>query len=123
MVYLDTNALIRFFTKDDPVKAQKVRTLLESKTALSIPAVVFPEIEYVLSGVYNAKRKEVITLFTFLASRPNIRLTKIIHRAILIYIKTNLDMADCLITAESLKGQLASFDKQLLGVDGVKSYW
>jgi hypothetical protein len=32
-------------------------------------------------------------------------------------------MADCLIIANSLKGKLASFDKQLLTVKDVKKYW
>lgn len=123
MIFLDTNSLIRFFTNDEPKQALKVKRLLEKEEKVFIPEVVFPELEYVLSGSYQASRKKIITAFQFLVSRSNIRLTLATKRAIEIFKQTMLDMADCLIAANSLKGKLASFDKKLLGVRGVKKYW
>lgn len=123
MIFLDTNSLIRFFTNDEPKKALKVKKLLEKEKKIFIPEVVFPELEYVLDGNYGASRKKIIDVFKFLSSRQNIKLNQSIKKAIEIFTQTNLDMADCLIAANSLKGKLASFDKKLLLIKGVRSYW
>ncbi len=123
MVYLDTSSLIRFFTNDEPQKANKIKTLLEKEKEISIHPVVFPELEYVLSGNYGVNRKEIAKIFRFLTSRPNIKLSPEISKAVEVFEKTKLDMADCLIAATSLKGKLASFDKKLLTTKGVKKYW
>jgi len=32
-------------------------------------------------------------------------------------------MADCIIVASSMKGSLASFDRELLDIDGVNAFW
>ena len=63
------------------------------------------------------------TYFKFLTSKNNLKTTENIKVAVEIYQKTKLDMADCIIAAESLKGLLASFDKDLLKVEKVKAYW
>lgn len=123
MVYLDTNTLVRFFTNDDPIKATKVKSLLENEKVIYVPDVVFPEIEYVLSNFYNTSRDSIITAFQFIVSLTNIKLPKHVKIAVVLYEKTSLDMADCIIVAESLKGKLASFDEKLLKIKGVKSYW
>ena len=122
-IVLDTSALIRFFTRDIEEKAQKVKKLLDSDIDIFIPNVVFPELEYVLIKVYGLKREDMNTYFKFLTSKNNLKTTKDIKAAVEIYQKTKLDMADCIIAAESLKGLLASFDKDLLKVTKVKPFW
>ena len=123
MLILDTSALIRFFTNDIPVKAQKVKKVVQSKEKIKIPDVVFPELEYVLLGKsYNATKTKILKAFEFLALQKNIILTKEVRGAIEIYKETKLDIADCIIVASSLKNKLFSFDKQLLKVKGVKSF-
>lgn len=123
MIYLDTSSLIRFFTNDEPQKALKIKKLLEKEKEIHIPEVVFPELEYVLSGNYKVSRKKIIEVFRFLISQPNIKLKQDIKKAVEIYQESRLDIADCLIAARSLKGKLATFDKKLLLVKGVKKYW
>ena len=122
-IVLDTSALVRFFTRDIEEKAQKVKKLLESDTDIFIPNVVFPELEYVLIKVYGLRRKDMDTYFKFLISKNNLKTSKDIKIAFEIYQKTKLDMADCIIAAESLKGLLASFDKDLLRASRAKPYW
>ena len=122
-IIIDTSALIRFFTRDIEEKAQKVKKLLDSDIDIFIPNVVFPELEYVLIKVYGLKREDLDTYFKFLTSKNNLKTTENIKVAVEIYQKTKLDMADCIIAAESLKGLLASFDKDLLKVEKVKAYW
>jgi len=126
VIYLDTSALIRFFTKDDPRKAREVKNIIENEKNLHISDVVFPEIEYVLlSETYNGSRKKVLTSFKFLTSQKNISVTRHAKKAVEIYEKTSLDMADCLIAAESIvnSGELASFDKKLLKVAEVVKFF
>ena len=122
-VVLDTNTLIRFFTNDVPVKALRVKDLLDNEKNLYIPEVVFPELEYILTQQYNTSKEKLLKIFQFLSSRNNIKLPHQITKAIIIFEKTTLDMADSIIAAYAIKSSLASFDKELLEVEGVNPYW
>lgn len=118
MIILDTSALIRFFTNDDPVKAKKIKLLLEDKSkSFIIPDVVFPELEYVLkSSHYGASRLEILKAFRYLLSRKNINKTKEVKIAFNIYKNSLLDFADCVVIASSKNHDLVSFDKKMLKV-------
>lgn len=122
-VVLDTNSLIRFFTRDIEKKAQKVKSLLESNHELFIPDVVFPELEYILVKTYGKTRGELNTFFKFLVSKSNIKTTPHVKKAVEIFQSSTLDMADCIIAAQSIGVLLASFDKELLAIEPVKPYW
>jgi len=125
MTILDTNCLIRFFTKDDEHKANKVRKLLESMEELYIPNVVFHELEYVLSGGYKTTRIEIIKIFHFLISQKKIKVSKEVKQAIKLFEDSKLDMADCLVASHSIlkkDGKLASFDKKLIKVSKTQPY-
>ena len=123
MVTLDTSALVRFFTNDIPSKASRVKKVLESKEKITIPDVAFPELEYILlSKSYNATRGKILEAFEILVTRRNIAVSSSVRKAVEIYRKTNLDMADCMIVAQSIGNRLLSFDKKLLSVTGVKRY-
>lgn len=123
MIVLDTSTLIRYFARDDKVKAEKTKLLLETEKELVIPDVVLPEIEYVLIKSSKAKRNELIKAFRFLTSLRNISLTKEAREAITIFENTKLDMADCIIASYSMKGSLASFDNGLLSIAGINPFW
>ena len=123
MIVLDTSVLIRYFARDDKVKAEKTKLLLKTQKELIVPDVVLPEIEYVLVKSSKAKRAELIKAFRFLNSLRNISLTKEAREAITIFENSKLDMADCIVAAYSMKGSLASFDSDLLEVTGIKPFW
>lgn len=123
MVYLDSNILIRFFTNDDPKKALKVKQLLKKEKEITISDVVFPELEYVLTGLYKITKKELVSIFKFLTSQNNIKINNELKEATAIFEKKNLDIVDCIIAAYSLKGKLASFDDDLLKVKNIQKYW
>lgn len=123
LIVLDTNSLIRFFTNDIVDKAAKVKDLLEKEKEIYIPEVVFPELEYILTDQYETSRENLIKIFQFLSSQKNIIVPKNLKKAILIFEKTKLDIADCIIAAYAFKGRLASFDKELLTVKGLNSFW
>lgn len=123
MIVLDTSALIRYFARDDKIKAAKTKLLLETEKELVVPDVVLPEIEYVLIKSSKAKRAELIKTFMFLNSLHNISLTKEARDAIAIFKNSKVDMADCIIAAYSMKGSLASFDSGLLEISGINPFW
>jgi len=123
MIVLDTSVLIRYFARDDKVKAEKAKLLLETGKELVIPDAVLPEIEYVLVKSSKAKRSDLVNAFRLLNSLSNISLTKEARNAIITFEKTKLDMADCIVAAYSIKGSLASFDSGLLGIPGINPFW
>jgi predicted nucleic acid-binding protein len=115
MIVLDTSALIRFFTKDIPSDADKVKKLLEGNEKLIIPDVVFPELEYVLSSNnYQVTREKISEAFFFLTSRKNIVITNELKLAVEVFKKSKLDMADCIIVASAEKKELFSLDKRMI---------
>lgn len=122
-ITVDTNALIRFFADDIPPKANLVEKLLKDEEQILIPDVVFPELEYILIKQYRFTREKLSEVYTFLSSQDNVYITNDVKSAIAIFDKTKLDMADCIIAAYSFKDSLASFDRQLLGVEGVRPFW
>jgi len=68
---LDTSVILRFLTRDDARKAERVKKLLlESDEELFITEGVFFELEYVLEKSYGLSRTEVfVTLSKLLSSR------------------------------------------------------
>ncbi len=81
MRLMDTNLLIRFFTRDDPEKAERVRQLLErveqnqEKVALS-PIVVF-ETVFTLQRFYRRSRQDIRDALLPLLELPGIILPDI----------------------------------------------
>ncbi len=122
-IVIDTSALIRFFTNDIPKKASLVERLLQEEKDIFIPDVVFPELEYILIDNYKFPRKKLLEVYNFLSSRKNIHITSQARIGISIFKESKLDIADSLIAAHSLKGKLASFDKELLDIKGVRPFW
>ncbi len=122
MKILDTSALVRFFTKDDLQKAEYVRNLLETEDRLYIPSVVFPEIEYVLQGIYSASRRELLQSYRYLDTQQNIETEREYSHAVEIYESTSLDMADCMIVAKAIgnKAELITFDAKLFKEFGLR---
>lgn len=123
MTIVDTSALVRFFVKDYPAKAAKVKELLESDEELCIPEAVFVELGFVLGRLYRVSRRDLGEIFNFLASRRSTKVTPDTIEAVALFGKSNLSLADCLVTVAVKGGKLASFDEQLLKTKGVRSYW
>ena len=107
--YFLPNILGLFFRDIEPIDDSDLRL-----QKITIPDVVFPELEYVLLGKsYNATRTKILKAFEFLATQKNVNVSPIIKKSMDLYKKTSLDMADCIIVATSLDNQLLSFDKKL----------
>lgn len=123
MIYIDTNVLVRFFTKDIPRQALYAKRLLDSKKALRVIDVIFPELEYVLGRVYHVDRPSVIASYKFLMSHPTIHVSALAKKALSLYETSTLEMTDCFIFVSCGIRTLASFDRKLLRMPGVRPYW
>jgi len=120
MIVLDTSALIRFFTRDDESKADKVKRLLESDRELLLIDAVMMELVFTLSKVYSLPKNKIGEIVQFLFSRQNISINSELRRAGTLYVENNLSITDCLVVAHGEGNSIASFDDKLLKMNGVR---
>ena len=100
MRLIDTSLLIRFFSNDDPLKAERVRQLLQrvedgdERIALS-PMVVF-ETVFTLQRSYKLPKAQIKQMIEDLLSLRNVHLPNkhLYYEALEIYATTSLSFAD-----------------------------
>lgn len=130
VVFLDTNILIRYLTKDDPEKAARAYAFLlqvEQGTTLATTAeAVIAEVVYVLSSktLYNVPRPTIRQRLIAIIDLPGLRLpNKPIYRRVLdLYATTNLDFVDCVVVAQMERAKLTrllSFDRDFDAIPGI----
>lgn len=130
VVFLDTNILIRYLTKDDPEKAARAYAFLlqvEQGTTLATTAeAVIAEVVYVLSSkaLYNVPRPTISQRLTAIIDLPGLRLPNkpIYRRALDLYATTHLDFVDCVVVAQMERAkltQLLSFDQDFDKIPGI----
>jgi uncharacterized protein len=112
MDHIDTNIIIRYLTKNDPEKAQRVyglfQTVARGTLTLTITEAVIAEVIYVLSSkrLYNLQRAEVVKRLMpiillkgiYVGCRPTDK--TIFTQALHLYATTALDFTDALIVAK-----------------------
>ena len=105
VIGLDTNVLLRYFQKDDPVQTERAAALIGSFTVERpgfITCGVLMELEWVLSSKsskYKVSRHDVaeILLRLMLAPEVVIEQSTAVWEALRIYRSTRADFSDCLI--------------------------
>lgn len=121
--FLDTNLFIRYFTNDDPRKADRVERLLEDaargRVRLVTADLVIAEIVWVLESAYELTCKEIAPMVDSILSTPGITVSngEIVSRAIRIYEEQGVDFVDAFVVAtmEKLNIQdLFSYDRKHL---------
>jgi predicted nucleic-acid-binding protein len=122
MVTFDTNIFIRFFTGDKPEDADKVEKVISAENAIYVSDIVFTEIEYVLRRLYRLEKDDILKAYSFILSNPKFVYSSYVSEAINLFKKNNISISDCFVIASS-RGKLVSFDKKILKVDRVESYW
>jgi predicted nucleic-acid-binding protein len=103
---LDTNILVRFFAKDDPLQTPKARTLLSSLTTaepgwVSVATVL--ELVWVMTSTLGVGRDAVAQILAELLTRETIVVERAetVERALQRYRRGRADFADCLIAASA----------------------
>ncbi|MCZ6674614.1 MAG: type II toxin-antitoxin system VapC family toxin [Verrucomicrobia bacterium] len=103
MTGLDTNILVRYFTRDDPKQWKLVNTFLESncdsKNSGWISSIVLCEVVWVLSTGYEYSKSQIITLLNQLLLTAELRMEAhdTVRQVIKDYETGNADFSDYLI--------------------------
>jgi len=94
---LDTNVVLRFLTKDDPVKAERVRRLLlKSGEELFLSDVAMAEVVWVLESFYKLTSAEIADKLLPLATSPRISFSNrnVLQQALALYGMYDVDFID-----------------------------
>lgn len=112
---LDANAILRFLLQDMEEQFQYVRTVIRNKNCY-ITLEVLAEVCYVLEGLYQVSREDIIYNFRKLNNDVMILNADVLLRALEIFDKTpKLDFVDCILYGYKMeKGiDVVTFDKKL----------
>ncbi|MCP4992507.1 MAG: type II toxin-antitoxin system VapC family toxin [Gammaproteobacteria bacterium] len=110
MKALDTNVLVRFLVKDDPLQAAQVHHLLKQHEArnemLYIPLIVIMELIWVLQAAYQVNREEIVGAINDLMSMPLLEFEQ--QSAVRAFVQsakeTTYDLSDLLIALSARQG-------------------
>jgi predicted nucleic acid-binding protein len=133
MDFLDTNVILRYLTRDDPVKAERCFELFQRvkrrEVRLTTSESVLAEVVYVLSSrsVYNQGREQVRNLLLPIVSLSGLLVPyrRSFLRALEFYAVTNMDFEDCLSLAhmERLKIKtILSYDRDFDRVNTIQRH-
>ena len=115
-IILDTNALLRFITGDDPEKSQKVSDFINSNDCI-VPIEVIVEAVYNLEKFYKHPRQFIAEeIIEFSAIKENLVYEEdIVRFGCNIFASTKLDFIDSLLVAYSnvKNNPVFSFDIEL----------
>lgn len=116
MLFLDTNYLIRFFTRDEPKQFEKAKKVILGKdTVKYVSPLVLAETAYILSKHYKVEKDDLIrALWDFLSHR-RIKTEPWVYDALILYKRRNVSFYDALIVCEARykKMEFVTFDKKL----------
>ena len=104
MIGLDTNVLVRFFLKDDPVQSVKAGKLMNALTAeapgwVGVPTLL--ELVWVLASKNRFDRKTIAQTLDRLLSLKEIVVEReeVVLEAVIAFKRGRADFADCLIAS------------------------
>lgn len=112
---LDANAVLRFLLQDNEEHFQQVKTVIERKNCY-VTLEVLAEVCYVLEGLYQVTREDIISNFRKLNNDVIILNADVLLRGLDIFDKTpKLDFVDCLLYGYKFeKGiNIITFDQKL----------
>jgi uncharacterized protein len=130
MQFIDANVFLRFLTRDDPVKAERVKTLLEcaqrGEVALCTSESVITELVFVLSSpkLYRLSRQEVRSVLSPIVGLKGLKLPgrKAFLRALDLFAATSMDFVDALAVAQMEVGgitEIYSYDEHFDSLQGI----
>lgn len=112
---LDANAVLRFLLQDIEEQFQQVNAIIR-KEKCYVTLEVMAEVSYVLEGLYQAERKDIIDNFRKLNFDVVILNADVFLRSLEIFDKTpKLDFVDCLLYGYKMERNIdiITFDKKL----------
>ena len=128
MYGLDTNVLIRYLLRDDPVQAEQARATIESAVqsgdTIVISLLTMLESEWVLRSCASLDKRAVISTFRMLLETRDIRIEQeeTLEEALYLYENNNTDFADCIMAARYARlgcPAMLTLDKKASQLPGV----
>jgi predicted nucleic acid-binding protein len=130
MQFIDANVFLRFLTRDDPVKAERVKTLLEraqrGEVSLCTSESVITELVFVLSSprLYKLRREEVRAVLSPIVGLKGLKLPsrKALLRALDLFAATSMNFVDALAVAQMEVGgisEIHSYDEHFDSLQGI----
>jgi len=119
---VDTNVLVRIFTRDDAKQAKAAEEFMRPGAWVS--HIVLVETIWVLQSVYEQKRRDIRQVVELLLSNESVVLEEpnVIASALELFVKnSSLSFSDCLIAAVAKKAghtPLGTSDPKLAKVEG-----
>jgi len=106
MTGLDTNILVRFFAKDDPLQTPKARIVLSSLTTAEpgwVGVATILELVWVMTSTIGVGRNTVVQILAELLTQETIVVERAetIEKALHRFRRGRADFADCLIAASA----------------------
>lgn len=129
MRFIDTNLFIRYFTRDDEEKAQKVLALLkrveEDKERVIVSSLVIFEVIFTLESFYKVPKKEIKELMLPILKMKGLKLSnkEIYEGALDTYVKKNISFTDAFNCAFVLKKgikEIYSYDEDFDKIKEIK---
>jgi predicted nucleic-acid-binding protein len=103
MIALDTNVLVRYITRDDPVQFHKAEHVIDGAQAsgerLFLSPIVLCELVWVLRSIYGLRRTEIAGCLDQVLRTSQFELpdSTLVWHAFMDYRNGKADFADCLI--------------------------
>jgi len=127
--FLDTNILLRYFTKDDEKKAYDVLKLLKridknEEKVITTPLVIF-EVIFILQRYYQLPREEIKELLVPVLNLRGLKLPfkSVFEKALEMYPQVNISFPDifnyCFMVEEGIK-EIYSYDEDFNKLEGIK---
>ena len=112
---MDANAVLRFLLQDIEEQFEQVNTII-MKEKCYVTLEVMAEVSYVLEGLYQVERKDIIDNFRKLNFDVTILNADVFLRSLELFDKTpKLDFVDCLLYGYKMERNIdiITFDKKL----------
>ncbi len=112
-IAVDTNVLVRFITKDDPLQSPKSLEILESSDVIFISNIALCETVWVLKRFYKYDPQQITSALSALISIANVDVDTPAVKSGLRFLAAGGDFADGVILYEAKRAKadtLATFD-------------
>jgi uncharacterized protein len=127
-VFIDTNILLRYLTKDDPVQYPRCRNLFKKaqngEMLLVTSTLVIAELIWTLASHYRVSKEQIIEKASIIIGSAAVQIPdkEIIAEALVIYARKNVDYIDAynavLLRHLNLK-EIYSYDQDFDRIDGI----
>ena len=127
MLGVDTNVLVRYLLRDDPLQYEKARRLIAREARrnepVSVSLLVLLETEWVLRSRSEVTKTETLAVFSAMLEAADLRIEDepSVEQALYSWKDSTADFADCLIDARNRRlgcRATATFDEKALKLAG-----